>query len=70
MITGAIFLGYKRTCTYRSIRHNLLRFSLVLALIGTGFCAIERLFYCRALSLGLLGAAFVDMLKGNCWAHM
>lgn len=70
MITGYLWLNDDKTCTYRNITHNIIRFLLVLLTVGFSYAVMERVFTSGALSARVLFLAFTDVLTGNLWDHM
>ncbi len=70
MITGFLFLGGRRECTYRSISHNIWHLLLLLVLTGGFYSLLKQVYMAGCFSLTMLPRAVVDILTGNLWDHM
>ena len=69
MITGYIFLGLKTNLTYKDVKKNIVKFIVTLFTIGWFYALIQRVFE-NGISLHTFVYSFIDVLKGNLWAHM
>lgn len=70
LLTGYLWLGSGKKCTWRDMQHNLLRFVLILFTVGFTYAGMERFFHSRSLSLSLVLGALSDVCTGNLWDHM
>lgn len=70
MITGFLWLGSGKICTYEKVTPNIRRFILVLFTVGFAYALMERLFSARRISPELFLLAAGDVLTGNLWDHM
>lgn len=70
MITGYLWLGDGKVCTFRRMFRGILRFVSVLFVVGTGYALMERVFTTRALDLKTLYLSLGDVLRGSLWDHM
>ena len=69
MISGYIFLGLKTNITYNNLKKYIIRFIVTLFTIGWFYALIQRVFE-NGISILAFGYSFLDVLKGNLWAHM
>lgn len=71
MISGTLFLAPEKKLTIRRLLSGyILRIFLVLAIFGTAYALIEMMIRERARRLSMPAEAFVNMLRGDTWAHM
>lgn len=70
MITGFLFLGGKKECTYRSIRRNVMHLLLLLVLVGGFYSLLEQIYTERRFSPTMFLRAASDLFTGNLWDHM
>lgn len=70
MITGYIFLGIKKNLEYKDMTKYILRFLLVLLVLGMFFSLSERVFVARTFQFSMLGYAFLDVVQKNLFDHM
>lgn len=70
MITGFLWLGQDKACTYHKMWHNIRRFLLVLFTVGFAYAFMEQFFSVRQFSVGVLLRSFCAVLTGNLWDHM
>lgn len=70
IITGYLFLGTDRVCTYSSLWHNIRRFLLVLLSFGSLYSLMEQIYDAKMVSFSMFWQALVDVLTGNLWDHM
>lgn len=70
MITGFLFLGKKRDCTYRSIAKNIVRLVLLLVFTGGFYSLLEQVYTAKHFLPEMLPRAVMDILTGNLWDHM
>ncbi len=70
MITGFLFLGREKECTYRSIRRNVVHLLLLLVLVGGFYSLLEQIYTERRFSLAMLLRVASDLFTGNLWDHM
>lgn len=69
MITGYCLMK-KEECGYRYCLKHVLKYTIVLFTVGLGYALMEQLFCNRSFSFGIVGAAFLNVIRGNLWAHM
>ena len=69
MITGYIFLGIKTYLTYKHVTKNIVKFFFALFTIGWFYAFIQR-FFENGISVYTFVNSFIDVIKGNLWAHM
>lgn len=70
LITGYLWLGDRKECTFEKVSSNILRFLSVLLSVGFAYAIMERFFVSRSISAELLINAFGDVMTGNLWDHM
>ena len=70
MITGFLFLGGEKECTYRSIRRNVVHLLVLLVLVGGFYSLLEQIYTERRFSPGMFLRAVNDLFTGNLWTHM
>ncbi len=70
MITGFLYLGTDRTCTYRSLVKRILRLLGALLAGGMVYSILEQAFTQRQIGISMIGQAFTDVLSGNVWDHL
>ena len=69
MISGYIFLGIKTYLTYKHVTKNIVKFFYALFTIGWFYAFIQRVFE-NGISVYTFVNSFIDVIKGNLWAHM
>ena len=65
MITGYIFLGIKQNVDYKDIWKYVLRFAVVLVVLGMFYSLSERVFIARAFDVKMIWLALVDVIENN-----
>lgn len=70
MITGFLWLGQDKACTYPKMWRNIRRFLLVLFTVGFTYAFMEQFFSVRQFSGGMLLRSFGAVLTGDLWDHM
>lgn len=70
MITGYLWLGDDKLCTYQNVLVNIKKFFLVLFTIGFVYAIMQNFYANRNISFALIINSFKDVLNGNLWDHM
>ncbi len=70
MITGFLFLGGRRECTYRTISGKILHLILLLVLVGGFYSLLEQIYTEKRFSPVMFLRALNDIFTGNLWTHM
>ena len=70
VITGYIFLGLKKDCSYNKIFKYVLKFLLIWLIVTPVFNIMEIYYNTRVFNLELIRKSYLDMLKGVTWGHM
>lgn len=70
IITGYLFLGSEKECTYASLWHNIRRFLLVLFFFGSLYSLMEQIYNARSFKGVMVWQALVNVMTGNLWDHM
>lgn len=70
MISGYIFLGIKKECTYKSMFKHYIRLLIVIIFIYTILNIIEYMYIEKKFSLELLKKSIIKMINGKTWDHL
>ena len=69
-ITGYIFLGYKKECTYKSLLKYLIKFLFIWVILGSVLNLGEYIFLSHTFDMSMAKKAVVQVLAGDTWDHM
>lgn len=70
MITGFLWLGSDKRCSYRVVAKHILKFVVVLFTIGLFYALLEIMFATHEISLNGVVKALFNVLSGKLWDHM
>lgn len=70
MLTGFLWLGNDKWCSYRTIAKHVLKFLIVLFTIGLFYALLEIVFTTQVISIGSVIKALSNVLSGKLWDHM
>lgn len=69
-ITGYIFLGYKKECTYKSIFKYLIRFILIWVILGVVLNIGEYTYIAHSFDIAFIKKGIVQVIAGDTWDHL
>ncbi len=70
MITGFLFLGGEKKCTYKSLMPNIRHLTVLLVTAGSIFSLLQQVYEQEGFRTEMLPQAVRDVLSGNLWDHM
>ena len=70
MLTGFVWLGNEKECTYKTIGKHVLKFFVVLFTIGLFYAMLEIVYDTRTINIYTIFKSFINVLRGKLWDHM
>ena len=70
MISGYIFLGVKKECTYRSMLKHYVKLALIIIFVYTFFNIIELFYAEKRFTLDLFIKSIIKTISGKSWDHL